>query len=297
MMGSFFTRILVMVFGYAYPAYECFKAVEKNKLDIEQLRFWCQYWILAAMLTVFERVMDIFISWIPMYSEAKLAFFIYLWFPKTKGTTYIYDSFFRPYLAKHEMEIDRSLLELRARFSDITVMYWQKAISFGQTRVFEILQYVATQSTAKPNPTQRGAVTEQPSTVIPKRQPAPTALDKPQKPPSRTTSKDRNKEEIQENDPAQEAIPPPVLPDPPAKEAVLDNPQQPPSRTLSTPARMTVSDQPTKEDSSQSKQVEVEEMQIEANEIGKAPPVETEMEETLRATRVRLRKTRSAVNH
>lgn len=39
-----------MVFGYAYPAYECFKTVEKNKPDIEQLRFWCQYWYIHMLL-------------------------------------------------------------------------------------------------------------------------------------------------------------------------------------------------------------------------------------------------------
>jgi len=38
-----------MVFGYAYPAYECYKAVEKNKPEIEQLRFWCQYWYAFSM--------------------------------------------------------------------------------------------------------------------------------------------------------------------------------------------------------------------------------------------------------
>lgn len=37
-----------MVFGYAYPAYECFKTVEMNKPDIQELRFWCQYWYMAA---------------------------------------------------------------------------------------------------------------------------------------------------------------------------------------------------------------------------------------------------------
>ena len=36
-----------MAFGYAYPAYECYKAVEKNKPEIEQLRFWCQYWYIT----------------------------------------------------------------------------------------------------------------------------------------------------------------------------------------------------------------------------------------------------------
>ncbi|KAF8405361.1 hypothetical protein HHK36_010265 [Tetracentron sinense] len=164
-----------MAFGYAYPAYECFKTVEKNKPEIEQLRFWCQYWILVAVLTVCERVGDTFVSWIPMYSEAKLAFYIYLWFPKTKGTTYVYDSFFRPYLAKHETEIDRNLLELRARAGDIAVLYWQKAASYGQTRVFEILQFVAAQSTSRPRPAQQkqGVGAHQPSVVaVPTRQPS-----------------------------------------------------------------------------------------------------------------------------
>ncbi|KAF8406552.1 hypothetical protein HHK36_008640 [Tetracentron sinense] len=154
MMGSFLTRGLAMVFGYAYPAYECYKTVEKNKPEIEQLRFWCQYWILVAVLTVCERVGDTFISWVPMYSEAKVAFFIYLWYPKTKGTTYVYDSFFRPYLSKHETEIDRNLLELRTRAGDIAVLYWEKAANYGQTRVFEILQYFASQSTSRPRPAQ-----------------------------------------------------------------------------------------------------------------------------------------------
>lgn len=150
MIGSFLTRGLLMVFGYAYPAYECFKSVEKNKPDVEQLRFWCQYWILVAVLTVCERIGDTFISWVPMYSEAKLAFYIYLWYPKTMGTIYVYDSFFRPYISKHETDIDRNLMELRTRAGDYVVLYWQRAASYGQTRIFDVLQYVASQST--PNP-------------------------------------------------------------------------------------------------------------------------------------------------
>ncbi|BBG94834.1 Abscisic acid-responsive TB2/DP1, HVA22 family protein [Prunus dulcis] len=144
-----------MVLGYAYPAYECYKTVEKNKPEIEQLRFWCQ--ILVAVLTVCERIGDALFhggDLVPMYSEAKLLFIIYLWFPKTKGTTYVYDSFFRPYLAKHENEIDRNLLELRTRAGDIAVVYWQRAASYGQTRIFDILQYVAAQSTPRPRPAQ-----------------------------------------------------------------------------------------------------------------------------------------------
>ncbi|GER27750.1 HVA22-like protein i [Striga asiatica] len=153
----------MLAFGYLYPAYECYKSVELNKPDIEQLRFWCQYWILVAGLTVCERFGDVFIGWIPMYGEAKLAFFVYLWFPKTKGTTYVYDSFVRPYVAKHETDIDRSLLELRARAGDLTLLYWQKASSYAQNRIFYVLQYIASQSTPTPKqpdqPQQDEAVT------------------------------------------------------------------------------------------------------------------------------------------
>ncbi|KAJ8427080.1 hypothetical protein Cgig2_008949 [Carnegiea gigantea] len=154
MIGNLLTRGLVMILGYAYPAYECFKTVEKNKPEIDQLRFWCQYWILVALLTVFERVGDTFVSWVPMYSEAKLAFIIYLWYPRTKGTTYVYESFFRPYVVKHETEIDRNLMELRTRAGDMAFMYFQKVAIYGQTRIFEILQFVAAQSNPRPRASQ-----------------------------------------------------------------------------------------------------------------------------------------------
>ncbi|KAM7475126.1 hypothetical protein LguiB_022369 [Lonicera macranthoides] len=39
-----FTYLHRMVFGYAFPAYKCFKTVETNKPDRDQLLFWCHYW-------------------------------------------------------------------------------------------------------------------------------------------------------------------------------------------------------------------------------------------------------------
>lgn len=146
MLGDLITRGLVLVLGYAYPAFECYKTVEKNKADIEQLRFWCQYWIIVALLTVFERIGDIFVSWLPMYGELKVAFFIYLWFPNTKGTTYVYETILHPYISKHEQEIDQRLLELRTRAWELAIQYWQNCTIHVQTAFFQILQYLAAQS-------------------------------------------------------------------------------------------------------------------------------------------------------
>lgn len=201
-----------MVLGYAYPAYECYKTVEKNKPEIEQLLFWCQYWILVAFLTVCERVGDAFISWVPMYCEVKLLFFIYLWHPRMKGTTYVYDSFFRPYLAKHENDIDRNLVELRTRAGDIAVLYWQRAASYGQTRVFDILQYVAAQSTPRPRPPaqQQGGRARQPPSrqnSAPNHQPATAPPSQPEEPssPTSSTSSSQYQKEIAEELASQEA--------------------------------------------------------------------------------------------
>lgn len=52
----------------------------------------------------------------------------------------------QPYVARHETDIDRNLLELRTRAGDMAVMYCQKAAKYGQTQVFEVLQYVASRS-------------------------------------------------------------------------------------------------------------------------------------------------------
>ncbi|XP_041027723.1 putative HVA22-like protein g [Juglans microcarpa x Juglans regia] len=146
MLGGFITRFLLLLLGYAYPAFECYKTVEKNRVEIAELRFWCQYWILVAMLTVLERIMDIFMRWFPLYGEMKVALVIYLWHPKTKGTGYVYETLFRPYIAKHETDIDRKLLEWRARAWDLAIFHWQNCSQLGQSVFFQVLQYLTAQS-------------------------------------------------------------------------------------------------------------------------------------------------------
>ncbi|XP_073051516.1 putative HVA22-like protein g isoform X2 [Primulina eburnea] len=200
MIGSFIYRGLLLIFGYAYPAYECYKTVELNKPEIEQLRFWCQYWILVAGLTVCERICDVFIGWVPMYGEAKLAFFIYLWYPKTKGTTYVYDSFFRPYIAKHETEIDRNLSELRTRAGDMIILYWKIVASHGQTSFFQILQYVASHSSPWMAQPQQQATTVPKSTVTSNQRSAHTkqAQDEQPSSPALSTSSSENQKDMSE---------------------------------------------------------------------------------------------------
>ncbi|KAA8516793.1 hypothetical protein F0562_017097 [Nyssa sinensis] len=130
MLGDLITRCLLLLLGYAYPAFECFKTMERKKVKIEELRFWCQYWIIVAVLTVLERIGDTFISWVPMYE-------------------------------KHETDIDQNMKELRARIWDLAIYYWQNCTQIGQTAFFQIFQFLVDQSgkirniTAEKDPTDR----------------------------------------------------------------------------------------------------------------------------------------------
>ncbi|GMH23792.1 hypothetical protein Nepgr_025635 [Nepenthes gracilis] len=301
MIGSFITRGLMMIFGYAYPAYECFKTVEKNKPEIEQLRFWCQYWILVAVLTVCERISDNFISWIPMYSEAKLAFYIYLWYPKTKGTTYVYDSFFKPYIAKHETEIDRNLLELRTRAGDIVVLYWQKAASYGQTRIFEILQYVAAQSTQRPRPTQAPR-THRPAAAS-NRETSTRPRPQEEEPPSPSSTSSMEVVEQELSSPLSPSTEAPVDASNVLKKKAI---QPAPGSASSSPLKKTTAAAESSsnaalkktyslpESSSQSSAKEAEDMQVESVSASTEdpPPPETVIEEAIFVRRGRPRKTR-----
>ncbi|KAG6505754.1 putative HVA22-like protein g [Zingiber officinale] len=141
MVTSFIFRVLILVFGYAYPAYECYKTIELNKQEIGQLRFWSQYWILFGLLRELGVFADILFSWLPFYYGAKLGAFLYLWHSRTKGATFVYETFLAPFIAEHESEIDQSLSEFRARAADWGLIAWQMAVIYLQTSVPEMKKY------------------------------------------------------------------------------------------------------------------------------------------------------------
>ncbi|KAF6987844.1 hypothetical protein CFC21_005448 [Triticum aestivum] len=84
------------------------------------------------MLMVVKTFMDWTVSWLPMYGEAKLLLVIYLWHPSTWGAGHVYDGFLHPLVAWHEADIDRGLLDLRARARDMTTSQLKAAAAIGQ---------------------------------------------------------------------------------------------------------------------------------------------------------------------
>ena len=72
------------------------QALEKHKRKPEALRGWLIYWTVLGLYTVGVQIADRFVFWLPMYCEAKVAFVVYLWHPRTQGALYVYDAFVAP---------------------------------------------------------------------------------------------------------------------------------------------------------------------------------------------------------
>ncbi|XP_073354072.1 uncharacterized protein [Aegilops tauschii subsp. strangulata] len=99
----------------------------------------------VVMLTVVERFVDWAVSWLPMYGEAKLLLGIYLWYPSTWGAGHVYDGFLHPLVAWHEADIDRGLLELRARARDMKASQLKAAAAIGQMWLVDAARCVSSQ--------------------------------------------------------------------------------------------------------------------------------------------------------
>ncbi|CAL9118017.1 unnamed protein product [Musa textilis] len=157
MLAEYITRLLVVLFGYAYPAFECFKTLEQGQGNARQLRFWCQYCFYCWSFLCY--VYDLFSipRRLPMYGEAKLAFLVYLWYPKTKGTDVVYETFLRPLVMQYEPDIEERFRNLRAKSGQLLVFYLKNFTEKGQILFLEALHYVVSKSSGGTEKTKRSS--------------------------------------------------------------------------------------------------------------------------------------------
>ncbi len=92
--------------GFLYPAYCSLKAIESQ--DPEDDTKWLMYWIVYSAFSMVEFFTDIILFWIPFYNFLKCAFLVYCMAPTSwNGSIFIYNNFIRPFVLKHEKEIDQ----------------------------------------------------------------------------------------------------------------------------------------------------------------------------------------------
>ena len=93
--------------GFLYPAYISIKAIETPHKDDDTQ--WLTYWVVFALFNVFEFFSDTITSYFPIYWLAKWVFLLYLHLPMTRGAEHLYSRFIRPFVLKHQDNIDKAV--------------------------------------------------------------------------------------------------------------------------------------------------------------------------------------------
>ena len=70
---------------------------------------WLQYWMVFALFTMVESIVDMVGAFLPFFYEAKLLFMLWLSLDKFQGATYLYKRFIEPALDQHHGSIDEQL--------------------------------------------------------------------------------------------------------------------------------------------------------------------------------------------
>lgn len=103
--------------GFLYPAYMSFKAVE-TKGNKDDDRLWLTYWVVFGFVHVFDDFLGRILSFLPLYNVLKIAFYIWLFHPKTKGALSFYNKVLKGLLSKYETDIDDGLQKLKDKVDE-----------------------------------------------------------------------------------------------------------------------------------------------------------------------------------
>ncbi|KAF2863823.1 hypothetical protein K470DRAFT_267843 [Piedraia hortae CBS 480.64] len=101
------TEFLTATISVVLPVYFTYKALHSGAAA-STLTSWLRYWITFSLLSLAEREVSFLISWIPLYSFARLGLYSYLVLAP-QGSDYVYFRHILPFLEDHERSIDRML--------------------------------------------------------------------------------------------------------------------------------------------------------------------------------------------
>jgi receptor expression-enhancing protein 5/6 len=97
------TRSLIT--GFAYPTYATYKLIE-SKADSTAVKGCLTYWTVFGLLTLLEGPVDLFLSWVPLYSIARVGFQAWLFTHNFAGAIVVYQVAVVPVLSKMDILLD-----------------------------------------------------------------------------------------------------------------------------------------------------------------------------------------------
>ena len=96
---------------------------------------WLMYWSILSLFLLCESYVPL-ISWLPLYSTARLFFLTWLVLPQTQGATYLYQIYIGPFLIENETKIDNAISDAHRRAKAAGGDFFVKAVEWIQSTVF-----------------------------------------------------------------------------------------------------------------------------------------------------------------
>ena len=94
----FGATILTLTITVLYPAFKSIQALETDRADDD--KEWLTYWIIFGICSLCDDLCGCLLSMISYYYWLKLAFFIFLLAPQTRGANVLYDNVVKGLLIK-----------------------------------------------------------------------------------------------------------------------------------------------------------------------------------------------------
>ena len=101
----FGTTLLTLGITVLYPAVQSVKAIESSGKEDDKI--WLTYWIIFGSFTLIDDFFGWALAIIPYFFWIKLAFFLYLLAPQTRGALIVYHNAVQPFLNKYRQDIEK----------------------------------------------------------------------------------------------------------------------------------------------------------------------------------------------
>lgn len=106
---SFFVNLL----GFLYPGYMTIKTAGNQ--DREALKQWLSYWLTFGFMELIDGLLIlIFLYFLPFFYPIKALFLIWLFYPKSKGASFLYEKAFRRLYQKIKSLKDDEVVDMKA---------------------------------------------------------------------------------------------------------------------------------------------------------------------------------------
>ncbi|KAF8917634.1 TB2/DP1, HVA22 family-domain-containing protein [Mucidula mucida] len=110
-------------FAFFLPCFATYKVLSQRPISEPELERISMYWSVIAAFVGFEYLAGWLVSWLPFYWEIKTVFFLFLSLPQTQGSTYVYNTYLKPFFVQNENAIEQGIGALQ-----------KSVINFVQTR-------------------------------------------------------------------------------------------------------------------------------------------------------------------